>query len=178
VNPNEESDMATVRVTYYGMDGAGRTVTEAKQDAGRQIERALEGSYEPTILASRGMAIMVWRDPYGWRASFITDGGDDKGNGGFRDRLSYSTGKDRKAALEEAMMSLAQLTWDGSELLSPCLGDAESLAKRRDVDGRAMLAEFRSWRGFQLAYKAARAQGVPECDCHRWACENSSKFAA
>lgn len=33
----------TIKITYYGMDGEGRTVKEAKADAGTKIEAALKG---------------------------------------------------------------------------------------------------------------------------------------
>lgn len=171
--------MSKVSIEYYGMDGMGRTLTEAKKDAGMKIEQAMKGSYEPKVIASRGYVILVWRDPYGWRSSYITDGGDDKGgNDGFREQLSYSSGHVFKEAYQSALMSLAQATWDGQEQLPPCLGDASSLLKRRDVDGKSMLSEFAHWRGFQLAYRAARANGIEDHACHQWACEHTAEFAA
>lgn len=170
--------MATVTIEYFGMDGAGRTLTDAKKDAGRKIEAAMKGSYEPTVLASRGVVILLWRDPYGWRHSTITDGGDDKGNGGFRDKLSYSSGNDYAYTLQSALSHLAQQTWDGAEELPPCLGSAASLIVRRDINGRAVLGEFKSWRGFQLAYKVAIANGIDDNARHQWACEHGHEYAA
>ena len=36
-------------IDLYGMAGVGKTKTDAKHDAERQIEQALDGSYTPRI---------------------------------------------------------------------------------------------------------------------------------
>ena len=57
----------SVRVTYYGMEGEGRTVKEAREDAGRKVERALSGDYTPVILRLGNIMFLVHRSPqYGW----------------------------------------------------------------------------------------------------------------
>lgn len=171
--------MTTVNITYFGMDGTGRTLTEAKKDAGRKIEEAMSGSYQPRVLASRGIAMLLWRDPQGWRSSTLTDGGDDKGNDGFRDELSYSSGRqDYWEEYAGAIAHLAQQTWDGSEEYPPCLDNVRALSRKHECLGRRVLAEFASWRGFQLAYKVARAQGIAETDCHQWACHHAHEYAS
>ena len=170
--------MTTVNVTYYGMDGAGRNVTEAKRAAGAKIESAMTGSYQPKIFSSRGYAVMVWRDPCGWRNSVIAS------PNGFYAEPCYSSGReDYWDECARAILDLAQLTWDGAELIPPCLAESEKLAKREFAKnqntGRRLLGEFASWRGFQLAYRHAKANGIGEndCDWHRWGCEHSGEFA-
>ena len=58
----------TINITYFGMHGEGRTVTEAKQDAGRKIEKTLTGSYAPELLGRPDHAYraIMWREPTGW----------------------------------------------------------------------------------------------------------------
>ncbi len=164
--------MATVRVEYCGMDGEGKTLTAARQDAARKAEKAITGTYDPTILQSRGWIILVWRDPHGWRHSILREKEET------RCRLSYSSGSDDyDAVFAGALADLAQLSWDGQEEHSPILqgNDFAGLTKE---DQRRVLGDFKSWRGFQLAYKSPAAQALPECDRHRWACEHGHEFAA
>jgi hypothetical protein len=49
-----------------GMSGSGKTVTEAKQDAGRRITALLEEIGAPILLTHRGQMIVMSRDKYGW----------------------------------------------------------------------------------------------------------------
>lgn len=165
--------MTTINITYFGMDGTGRTVTEAKKDAGAKIERALTGSYEPTLLSSRGFIVLVYRDPDGWRSAIIAD------ETGVRERVSHSSGRaDREEALGEAFANLAQLSWDGQEEHPPCL-EVMTGKIRAGHETRRILADFVTWRGFQLAYRAAKKDQPNAGDCawHRWACEHGSEFA-
>jgi hypothetical protein len=166
-----------VNITYFGMEGTGRTMTEAKKDAGRKVEEALAGSYEPMLLESRGWAIIIWRDPHGWRFNTIAEKGEYRKDA-FR---CYTSGtKDRLDVFASALLHLAQMTWDGTELLPPCLGSLPALLSRRDCDGRRLLSQFAHWRGFQLAYKHAKANGIGQSDTewHRWAGEHTAEFAA
>ncbi len=164
--------MATVRVEYCGMDGEGKTLTAARQDAARKAEKAITGSYAPTILESRGWIILVWRDPNGWRESIIKD------EEGVRKNSGYSSGVEYADAYHGALMSMAQMTWDGQEKYPPILEDIALRHPVKGSDGRRLLSDFDSWRGFQLAYKSPTAQALPENDRHRWACEHGHEFAA
>lgn len=170
--------MATVRVDYYGMEGQGKNVTEAKRDAGGKIAKALDGDYKPVILQSRGWAIMLYREPrYGWTSATIMDSGEWRANHG---GSSYGSG-DYHETLCASLSHLAQMTWDGKEEYPPCLKECVELDKLRrsdrDTMGRRLLADFKSWRCFQLAYKSAHAQSLPEGERHQWACWNAHKFA-
>lgn len=71
----------TVRITYYGMDGEGRNVTEAKKDAGRKIEEALHGNYTPFVLARDGVAFVAHRNPQGWGYTIFRD--DESGGSSY-----------------------------------------------------------------------------------------------
>lgn len=148
-----------VTVTYYGVEGTGRNVTEAKRDAGRKIEASLTGSYDPTILACRGIGILVYRQPNGWDFRTIVDPSD-----GIREGTMYGCGNyaTHKEAVQAATNHLAQMAWvpeDG--YTTPVAG----------ADAR----EFRSWVEFQLRYREARSRGMSDSDCHSYACRNPAR---
>lgn len=54
-----------ITLTYFGVEGSGRTVSEAKKDAGRKIEAALTGDYDPFLIGHCGYLGLVGRDPRG-----------------------------------------------------------------------------------------------------------------
>ena len=67
----------TARITYFGMEGEGRNLTEAKRDAGRKVEQALEGSYTPELIGdiSKGYAMLLVRQPkLGWESILLYPG--------------------------------------------------------------------------------------------------------
>ncbi len=168
--------MNTVTITYYGVEATGRNVTEAKKEAGKKIEHAMSGSYCPELLQSRGVGILFYRTPDGWHHSYVTDE-----SGKVRTApLSHGSGQDRDDARATAIMSLAQSTWDGKEQYPPCLMEIPAYRTRKGDIGLRLLAEFDSWRGFQLAYRHAKAtmtEGNID-SWHRWACDHSREFAA
>ena len=51
----------TVRITYYGMEGEGSTLKEAKQDAGRKLEAAIRASSDPICITRQndGMYLFI-----------------------------------------------------------------------------------------------------------------------
>lgn len=182
LNETRNTMSTQVSITYFGMDGTGRNVTEAKRDAGRKIEEALSGSYRPVVLESRGWAMLVWRDICGWQSSIIKWVDHDQNYESLW-RADVSSGSGEKSfeeCLERAYSHLAQMTWDQKELVPPCLEEAGAtkyvlpLAKRR----RSMLDDFRRWRGFQLAYQHAKITlGDGDARWHQWACEHAMEFA-
>jgi hypothetical protein len=57
----------TIRITYYGVDGEGPTVTAAKQDAGRRLEHLVKQTEEPpVIIMVEGEAAILGFTKYGW----------------------------------------------------------------------------------------------------------------
>ena len=67
--------MATVTIEYFGFEGVGRNVTEAKRDAGRKIEALHRGSWSPILLDGGSYRMLLYRTLDGWRsASIDTDG--------------------------------------------------------------------------------------------------------
>jgi hypothetical protein len=161
--------MNTVSVTYCGMEGTGRNVTSAKQDAARKLESIMHGSYNPALLECRMNTILVWRDTQGWHSRVIQTPGNPVTNS-----PSYNwEGNDRDEAVHNARAHLAQLAWTFDDGLS---------VPRTDADTEIILTpsqreDFFRWAGFQLAYRDARKAGMEDCQAHEWACRNPVRAA-
>jgi hypothetical protein len=148
--------MGTVTVDYYGMSGTGRTVTEAKKDAGAKVTRALGGYYTPTVVAHRGYAILVYREPTGWNTRIIVCPQD-----GIREGKVWGSGDHATEgeAIRAAQCHIADLGWCESDGL-----DAPEFIK--DKGDRA---EFRYKAEFQIRYRKAKAVGLTDTQCHHYA---------
>ena len=148
--------MPVITTTYYGVEGSGKTLREAKADAARQIEQALKGSYTPTIIAHRGWAHLIYREPTGWHyRNIVTPEGAREGQ----------VWGSRAATYEEAVAAvqsdLAQLGWQPEDGQTP----PEFLKDRKQV------SDFRSWTRFQLRYRKVRELGLADSNrCHEIAC--------
>ena len=149
-----------VSIVYYGMDGWGRNVTEAKRDAGARIERALTGSYTPEVYSHRGMAYLVYRTPDGWHAAIIADETGIRPNGVYG--VCGCNYGDKAEAVRRALYNLAQLTWTHDD-------DDEAPEFVKDRSDRS---DFRGWVRFQRRCKIARERGMNDADIHAYACEN------
>lgn len=150
----------SLTIKYYGVEGAGRNVTEAKKDAGRKIEASLTGSYTPTIVAWRGNAVLVFREPGGWCTRLIAD------SEGIREGRQYGhpNHSQEKDAIKEAREHVAQLGWR--------LGDEppEFLA-------RESVPDFQRWAEFQTRYAEARERGLTDNDAHAYAGRDPARAA-
>lgn len=141
----------TIKVEHYGVEGIGRTVGEAKRDAGRKIERMLSGDYSPQMRRRKNVVAFIFRHPmYGWSYVTHVDGEDPSPypsvHHGFDDHT-------RDEMIVEATYHAAQVAWDGED------GDElEELA--RDLD-RSHKSQLISWAKWQLRYRASIAEG---CD--------------
>jgi hypothetical protein len=116
--------------------------------------------------------IVLWRDPHGWHHNYIAH----KGVPCEHAFQGYSSGdEDAHDAYLSALACLAQDTWDGAEMTPPCLHDTSLTVH----EARRLMADFRSWRGFQLAYRYAKEHKpeLAEHEWHRWACEHGHLFA-
>lgn len=151
-----------IHLTYCGMDGHGPTVREAKQDAARKIQDALDLNYTPTVLAWGDRSGIVWNTPNGVCSSLI---GED---GGLTGTCFHGASTVMPSACDSMRLNLAQLGADveSDELPSILRGD--------DCLARA----YRTWLGFQRAYRFSKANSPDLGDgaWHRWACDNSERF--
>ena len=152
--------MATaIRITYYGMDGEGATLKEAKADAARKVERALEGSYTPEMIRFDDWAVLLWREPFGWHYKLI--GGVCAGN------LYGCTRGDHDEVREYAIYHLVSATYNPHDDASV----ERALAYLGTHGTLAHIANLKTDVRFQRAYRQLRDAGVPESDCHRQVCE-------
>lgn len=153
--------MQTVRISYYGVDGEGRNVTEAKKDAGRKIEAALAGHYTPELLCHRGFAILVYREPSGWCSRLVADPERGVVDGKVWGTNNGSYDEAKRAALSH----LADLGWTAADGLEP----PSFLTDRR------LIADYRTKAEFQLRYQRARALGLKDQDAHSFAGRDPSR---
>ncbi len=147
-----------VRVNFHGVEGTGRTLTEAREDAGKTIKARMTGTYTPEIIAHKGYTLLLWRDLYGWNFSILTDHETGKLRSGFIYGCSGSqTFEDARNA---GAAHLARCAWeygDGS--------DAPDILTTKE--GRQ---QFTDWALWQARYKTFRAQGCDDSTAHRKAC--------
>ena len=144
------------------MAGEGRTVKEAKQDAARKIEAFLALNHQPKTVSWNGTTFIAWNTPQGIVSSYLH--ADSIGLSG----TCHHASADMDKVLQDARLNLAQNSADVSSDIIPEI-------IRNDVYA---VTEFVSWLGFQRAYRNARdTQGLPEANCHEWACHNAQTFA-
>lgn len=139
--------MATVTIDYFGMSGTGRNVTEAKRDAGRRIEKAMNGDYTPFILQAGDETIVGHRDPrFEWEYAFVRDGQLSGGSTciGGRDECE-----------RRARRHLGDIATDWRTCLTPA--DVHPIVL--DADDRKDVAQRCQW---QRDYHAARAAGLDD----------------
>lgn len=144
--------MNKVTVTYYGMEGTGRTVSEAKKDAGAKIEKALKGYYTPLILRHDGEMALVARDPFqGWGYRLIhADSTETK------EQVYLNTGIwSQEDCIRSAFHHMAQNAGHYRGIESK-LNDSQ----KRDLD---------SYFRWQDDYKRLRSEGLSDTDAHRMA---------
>lgn len=142
-----------VTITYFGMHGAGRNVTEARKDAGRKIEAALTGTYAPHIVSWRGWAILVYRDAMcGWCTAIVVAG---EGMGPCAGDVHGTTGHaDRQAAILAAQRHIADLGWKEEDGETP----------PRFLTDRDAISEYQRKVRFWLRCLKARRAGLTDAD--------------
>ena len=139
-------------IKYYGVEGTGRTITDAKKDAGSTIETALSGDYTPTLIAHGEWCAIVARSPLsGWGYRLI-----ETGKQGRQDLyLSGSVEHDKRVALSHVARHLAQLS-----------GTYAGLERYLD---RADMGQLDSYFAWQSRYAVAKAEGKTDDECRAFA---------
>jgi hypothetical protein len=155
----------SIRLTYCGIDATGRTVTEAKQAAARDLTALVRDlrNYNPAVVAYCGHAKLVYRGAESWCAMLLTSshapgsiaaGGAESGFG------------NRNDAIRSAAFHVADLAWShaivddmdfATKALAPYLAKADLARDARE------LAERWAW---QRRYKAARDAGYDDNQAH------------
>lgn len=154
--------MPSVTVDYYGVPGTGRTVTEAKKDAGRKIEKAL--AFRPRVYSYRGWSVAISYEPDG--ASYILIHPDRDGR---QDSTCFTNQDD---VVWHALHHLFQIARKDGEYEVP---DWVPLPKDQV---KRLVADWYSDDGFQRAFRHIKAEH-PDWDsnqCHRWGCDHHHEF--
>lgn len=146
--------MTTVTIQYFGMDGSGRTVTEAKRDAGSKIEKALHGYYTPTMLRAADLIGIIWREPAGYSYKII--------------RPDSESGQ---------MFGSSGCDWDEKQAVSACarhmaqnIGSYAGLEKYIGRDGMRELDGYFAW---QERFRKARDAGHDDQTARMYADQNT-----
>jgi hypothetical protein len=135
-----------ITLTYFGMAGEGRTVKEAKLDAGRKIEAVFDGNWTPFLLQAGDETILCWREPVGgWHYGFARDG-----------RIDGSTWHATRDECDKSARShLGQIATDWKTCLT--VEDVHPIVKH-DADRREILG-LCQW---QRAYARATSAGLDD----------------
>jgi hypothetical protein len=145
-----------ITIEYFGFEGTGSTVKEAKQDAGRKIEALHIGSWTPVLVTWRGHTALLTRDTHGWTKRFLQHDGDPLKIG----QGSQGFGNDWAGALHSTQRHIVQLGWN--------VGDPIDIFPDwfTDPRDRKEAIEYRQW---QLNYRELRDRGLSDVDAHRYA---------
>lgn len=152
--------MKQISLEYYGVTGKGATVKEAKQDAGRKIEKIVEGDYTLRVVRTKRFTAVIWNTPNGWVSRIITTPEEQMIN---RVWPSQYHGEDVESAMDRVAYHLCQLEW------KPC--DTEPALELP----ASYKAEWESWVSFQRRYAEARRKGMSDTDAHAYAVRNPTR---
>ena len=148
----------TVRTTYYGMEGEGPNLKEARADAARKLEAAVTGYYTPAIMTYRGYVIMAWREvESGWWYTILTPDRMDTPVVA-QQRGANSGGQSAEDTIRAARRHLAQYIYDPRQP-DATYGEALNAIDSHDLDGRR---EFTRWAMWQSAYRTAANNGADD----------------
>jgi hypothetical protein len=149
-----------ITLEYFGFQGQGATVKEAKQDAGRKIDALHQGTWEPVIVTWRGETVLIHRTLEGWLSRFLQHKDEP---------LKVSTGcqfhgtDDLKAVIRSVQSHVVQLGWTFEDPIDLFPDFFTNEADRREA------ISYRQW---QIAYRKFKAEGHSDNDAHRLASES------
>ena len=150
--------MNTVKITYYGMEGEGRTLTEARKNAGRKLEACVTGSHAPIIRtithAGRTFTVFIFRELDRWGYQIIE-------HGKTKDGQSWASANEPtdKDAARAAFRHLAQWSFSFED-------DGADLILSNDKEG---MADHKHWALWQHKYQAWRSVGKSDYEAHNLA---------
>jgi len=148
-----------IRIDHYGVEGEGKTITQAKADAGRKIQAMLKGNYTPEIFTYKGRCSLIWREPFsGWYSRMLTDYETGQIRPGLQNGCSSHSSK--TDAIQATRLNLAQAAWTTT--------DGLTIPEILEPD---QAQDFIAWARFQLKYQELKSGGLSEAECHRQACD-------
>lgn len=151
--------MTNHRLTYCGMEGEGRTVALAKQDAARKINAVLDGSYAPVCIPGRVTIGIVFRTTFGWSYRIVERAGVELST-------CYHPSEGFDSADRACRSHMAQNELD----LDHPFDVPTYLTDKRD---RSEYIDYAAW---QLAARAAQTQGLTDTEIHAWACQHQREY--
>lgn len=142
-----------VKVDLYGMEGHGRNITEAKENAGEQIRQVLDGRWEPACILAGNLVAFIWREPGGWGYRIVSAS---------ESRMFHNcvSDDDYKETERACRMHLAQNLMDMADPKSFDL----SMSVVENHKDRREHAHYIEW---QVCFRAWHDAGVDRDECHR-----------
>jgi hypothetical protein len=151
--------MTTVKVEVCGVEGAGKNVTLAKQDAMRKIRASLALNYNITYIRIRNMSAIVYASPSGYSSIVLPEDLPDS-----KCQSLYGRGalpnETREEVVADARRNLLQLTWTAA--------DGTRHPSATEKENRELASYFE----FQLRYIEAEKRGADSNDAHSYAGRN------
>lgn len=144
-----------VKIEYFGFEGTGRTMKDAKADAGKKISALHNGSWTPVIISWRGETVLLTRDLTGWVKRFLQHDNAE---------ITVGTGSQsfdsRDEAIRASQRHIVQLGW---RIEDPIDIFPEWFTDKHD---RKEAIEYRQW---QLNYRELKDRGLNDNQAHRYA---------
>jgi hypothetical protein len=155
--------MATVTIEYFGVEGIGRNVTEAKRDAGHKLEKLARECF-PRIYSWRGHSVVCYATAWGGAYSMIHPDSDGMANGS-------SCASSREDAEDSGIRHLLSICRKEGEFELPSFA-------RNHFSAAELASIIDDWRRndeFQRRYREGVAKGMNDCDAHSYACGNPAR---
>lgn len=149
--------MQTIRLTYCGMHGAGRTLKEAKQDATRKLEALAGADFTPVLIRWRDESALMYRERDGYTYCLI------HGNDPTQRQALYSSG--RYSTLKDAEIEARRHLADVCRLPDDC----DAIPSIIDPKDREGATEYQHKTAWLERFRKATAAGLEHFDAHAWA---------
>jgi hypothetical protein len=162
----------TIRLTYYGIEAEGPTVTAAKQAAGSKLEHLVAQTNEsPTIVRVGAVVALVCFTRWGWGHRIFEGITEQPERGHLHPSGGFATrGEAEVYALRHVLDCAWQWPEDDAAWFDAVIADergstmAQTGVHLTPRELETMRGEFLTERKWQRDYKAAREQGYDDED--------------
>jgi hypothetical protein len=144
--------MTEIKIKYYGMDGEGKNLTEAKRDAGEKISKALDRIGYVEIMTMGNLSAIIYGDKYGFSYKILWP--DMNKNGRIYGCSHHGNIEETKRSL---LTHLAQATWT-----------TDMGTMHPDLTGQEQ-REFSRWASWQLKYADGKQRGMDDTEARNYA---------
>ncbi len=156
--------MQSVRLTYFGVEAEGRTLTEARQAAGAKIERCFAEGFGPYIVGHHkypeSFAIVMRADVDSWGYRFYERG---KLAGAIKTdpcSCGFASAKDAVAACRRHMAQAV------------CVPSSDDLTGFEFIESETDRRRHLDWIAWQRDFTRLRGEGRSESEAHAEARSN------